>query len=146
MRDNMKETDQREKELETEIQSFEKDREKIRRIIGRIGGLPSGKARIINVIFITMVLAVFGMSLIWGGRIRFFMIELGILLLSLKLVYFLESHIRLNHFQFWILSSLEWRVDKVDKRLRDLSKTIISQQSGDESKEFVPSGDTEENV
>ena len=109
----------REKELESEIHSFQKEREKIRQIVGRIGGVPSKKARIINVVFVVLVLLVFGMSLIWGGRIRFFMIELGILLLSLKLVYFLESHIRLNHFQFWILSSLEWRLDKIDKKLRD---------------------------
>jgi len=146
MKGNAKENNLREKELETEIESFEKEREKIRKIIGRIGGLPSHKARIINVIFIILVLAVFAMSLIWGGRIRFFMIELGILLLSLKLVYFLESHIRINHFQFWILSSLEWRMDKLDKKLRDISKLLISQQSGVESKEFVPSEDAEENA
>ena len=112
----------REKELESEIDSFQKEREKIRQIVGKIGGMPSRKARIINVIFIVLVLLVFGLSLIWGGRIRFFMIELGILLLSLKLVYFLESHIKLNHFQFWILSSLEWRLDKIDKKLRDIFK------------------------
>ena len=146
MKDNIKENNLREKELETEIESFEKEREKIRKIIGRIGGMPSGKARIINVIFIILVLAVFAMSLIWGGRIRFFMIELGILLLSLKLVYFLESHIRINHFQFWILSSLEWRMDKLDKKLGYISKLLIGQESGDESKEFVPKEDAEDNA
>ncbi|MGB2630952.1 MAG: hypothetical protein WBD17_06990 [Candidatus Omnitrophota bacterium] len=75
-----------------------------------------------NIVFIVLVLAVFIMSIIWGGRVRFFMIEVGILLLSVKLVYFLESYIRLNHFQFWILSSLEWRLDQVDKRLKQLLK------------------------
>jgi len=113
---------EKEQELESEIRSFEKERENIRKIIGRIGGAPTPKTRLINVIFIILVLLVFGMSLVWGGRVRFFMIEAGILLLSLKLVYFLESHVRLNHFQFWILSSLEWRLDKIDKQLRDLVK------------------------
>ena len=117
-------TDVREKEqeLEAEIRSFEKERENIRKIIGRIGGIPSSKARIINIVFVVLVLTVFAMSIIWGGRIRFFMIEVGILLLSLKLIYFLESHMRLNHFSFWILSSLEWRLDKIDKKLKDLLK------------------------
>jgi len=114
---------QRERELESEIRDFEKERKNIRRIIGKIGGTPSPRARWINIIFIVLVLAVFAMSLVWGGRVRFFMIEVGILLLSLKLVYFLESHMRLNHFQFWILSSLEWRLDKIDKKLRDLAET-----------------------
>jgi hypothetical protein len=113
---------EKERELESEIRSFEKERENIRRIIGKIGGVPTGKGRVINVIFIILVLAVFAMSIIWGGRIRFFMIEVGILLLSIKLIYFLESHMKLNHFQFWILSSLEWRLDKIDKTLKDLVK------------------------
>jgi len=111
-----------EDELESEIRSFEKDKEKIRRIIGRIGGIPSETARIVNIVFIVMVLGVFTMSIVWGGRVRFFMIEAGILLLSLKLVYFLESHMRLNHFQFWILSSLEWRLDKIEKKLKEILK------------------------
>ncbi|MGB2600387.1 MAG: hypothetical protein WBD00_00360 [Candidatus Omnitrophota bacterium] len=113
---------EKERELESEIRSFEKERENIRRIIGKIGGVPTGKGRVINVIFIILVLAVFAMSIIWGGRIRFFMIEVGILLLSIKLIYFLESHMKLNHFQFWILSSLEWRLDKIDKTLKDIVK------------------------
>ncbi|MBD3426482.1 MAG: hypothetical protein GF409_04565 [Candidatus Omnitrophica bacterium] len=113
---------EKERELESEIRNFEQERENIRRIIGKIGGAPTKKGRLINAVFIVMVLAVFAMSIIWGGRVRFFMIEVGILLLSIKLIYFLESHIRLNHFQFWILSSLEWRLDKIDKNLKELMK------------------------
>ena len=114
---------QKEKELESEIRDFEKERANIRRIVGRIGGKPSRKARIINVVFIILVLAVFALSIIFGGRVRFFMIEAGILLLSIKFVYFLESHMRLNHFQFWILSSLEWRLNKIDKDLKEVLKS-----------------------
>lgn len=29
---------------------------------------------------------------------------------------------RLSHFNFWILSSLEWRLDKIDKRLKEVSE------------------------
>ena len=116
---------EKERGLEDEIKDFETERENIRKIIGRIGGVPSPKARLVNIVFILLVLTVFTMSIIWGGRIRFFMIEVGILLLSIKLVYFLESYIRLNHFQFWILSSLEWRLDQVDKRLKQLLKINV---------------------
>ena len=116
------ETREKEQELEAELRSFEKDRDNIRRIVGRLGGLPTGKARIVNVIFIILVLAAFAGSIVWGGRMRFFMIEVGIFLLSIKLIYFLESYMRLNHFQFWILSSLEWRLDKIDKKLKEMTK------------------------
>jgi len=115
---------QKERELEDEIRSFEKERERIRNIIGRIGGRPSTKARTINITFIILVLAVFGCSIVYGGKVRFFMIELGILLVSLKLIYFLESYIKLNHFQFWVLSSLEWRLDKIEKRIKDLARRV----------------------
>jgi len=118
---------QKEKELEDEIRSFEKERERIRNIIGRIGGKPSTKARAINTTFVILVLLVFGLSIVYGGKVRFFMIELGILLVSLKLVYFLEAHMKLNHFQFWVLSSLEWRLDKIERKLRDVSKKLFSE-------------------
>lgn len=121
---------EKERELEAEIRSFEKEREKIRGIVGKIGGSPGSMARLVNVVFIGMVLAVFGMSLVWGGRVRFFMIEVGILLLSVKLIYFLESHMRLNHFQFWILSSLEWRLDQMDKKLKRLLSASLGDPGG----------------
>ena len=117
----------KERELQEEIRSFEKERENIRNIIGRIGGKPSTKSRAINMTFIALVLAVFGFSIVFGGKIRFFMIELGILLVSLKLIYFLESYMKLNHFQFWILSSLEWRLDKIEKKLKEMDRKITAE-------------------
>ena len=125
-----RDTREKEQELEQEIQSFEKDRDNIRKIIGKIGGIPTNMARMVNVIFVVLVLAVFALSIVYGGKIRFFMIEVGILLLSLKLVYFLESQMRLNHFQFWILSSLEWRLDKIDKKLKEISKNEKKETTG----------------
>jgi len=118
--------------LEEEIESFEQDRENIRKIIGKIGGTPTGTTRIVNIVFIILVLAVFAMSIMSGGKVRFFMLEVGILLLSIKLVYFLESYMRLNHFQFWILSSLEWRLDKIDKNLKQMSNVIKEKEKSNE--------------
>ncbi|MFH1846809.1 MAG: hypothetical protein ABH869_04555 [Candidatus Omnitrophota bacterium] len=69
------------------------------------------------------------MSILRGGRIRLIMIEIGILLLSLKLVYFLEAHTMLNHFQFWILSSLEWRLDRIDKDLRQIAQKSANKEA-----------------
>jgi hypothetical protein len=117
---------EREQELRDEIKDFESERDNIRKIVGTIGGTPTGRARKVNIVFAVLVLAVFAMSLIWGGRVRFFMLELGILLLSIKLIFFLESFMKVNHFQFWILSSLEWRLDKVHKKLNELAKEIRS--------------------
>ncbi|MBD3379701.1 MAG: hypothetical protein GF408_04480 [Candidatus Omnitrophica bacterium] len=113
---------EKEKGLEEEIRSFEEERENVRKIIGRIGGVPDTRTHIINFCFAVLVISVFALSIIWGGRMRYLMIEVGILLLSLKFIYFLASHTRLNHFQFWILSSLEWRLDKIEKSLKEINR------------------------
>jgi len=110
-----------ERELESEIKDFEEEREKVRTIVGKIGGMPTKTTRLINIIFIGLVLFFFGVSLVSGGNVRFMMLELGILLLSIKLVYMLESNMKVSHYQFWILSSLEWRLDKIDRKLRDIA-------------------------
>jgi len=131
MNDNRNEGDIKGKEsgLESEIRDFEQERENIRRIIGKIGGVPTNKSRIINFVFIILVVVVFALSIIYGGRMRFFMLEVGIFLLSIKLIFFLESYMRLNHFQFWILSNLEWRLDKLDKSVKELTKRIDEKNS-----------------
>jgi ABC-type multidrug transport system fused ATPase/permease subunit len=128
---------EKQKELEAEIRDFEKERESVRNIVGKIGGKPAFKTRLVNVIFMVLVLVVFALSILYGGKVRFFMIEVGILLLSLKLVFFLESQIRLNHFQFWILSSLEWRINKLDKRMRDLKDLAEKKNCREEKEENV---------
>ncbi len=131
MRDHFKE---KERELEAEIDDFAKERENIRKIMGKVGGMPTHGARVINAVFVVLVLLAFALSIVYGGKMRFFMIEVGILLLSLKLVYFLENHMRLNHFQFWILSSLEWRLDKMDKNQKKMMAKLESME-GTETKD-----------
>ena len=52
------------------------------------------------------------------------MIELATVTLSLKIIYFIHAQMRVNHFEFWILSSLEWRVNEIMKQLRHIRKQV----------------------
>ena len=43
------------------------------------------------------------------------MIEVGIGLISLKLILMMHDQAKVNHFILWILSSLEWRINAIHK-------------------------------
>ncbi len=45
------------------------------------------------------------------------MIEAGVVLLSLKFVYLIHKQARVNHFQLWIMSSIEWQINDLSKRI-----------------------------
>jgi hypothetical protein len=44
--------------------------------------------------------------------------------LSIKIIYLIHAQMRVAHFEFWILSSLEWRINEVMKQVRQLRKDM----------------------
>lgn len=110
--------------LEEEIEEFKKQREKVRQIVGQIGGKPTFMKKIFNVIFILLVVVCFALSLIAKGRTEFLILEVLVLLVSAKFIYFLFLQAKITHFQFWILSSIEWRVNDIIKKLNDIDKRL----------------------
>ncbi len=111
-------------QLQEEIKQFLKEKEKIRSIIGKIGGRPTRNDEIINIMFITLVLASFIGSIMLSGIWKTLAIDFAILLISLKISYMLYSASKVSHFQFWILSSIEWRINQMEKELRDIQKSL----------------------
>jgi len=107
----------REKEgtLAEEIEDFKREKERIRSIIGRIGGVPGARKKLLNAIFGIVVATCFAISLGTHGRLVLTMIELGIVLISLKIMYLLYTFSKQMHFMFWILSSIEWRLNEINK-------------------------------
>jgi hypothetical protein len=51
-------------------------------------------------------------------------LEVGIFLLSLKIFLLLHNEVKVNHFQFWMLSSLEWRMNDISKRLMRMDSSF----------------------
>ncbi len=109
--------------IEEEIAHFIREKERIREIIGRIGGKPTIGVRIVNIVIFILVIGCFIMSLVLHGKFVIFSIELGVLLLSIKLALFLNNQAKMNHFQFWILSSLEWRLNEIYKILKERERS-----------------------
>ena len=109
-------------DLRHELEQFQKEKDRVRAIVGKIGGVPKFRTKLINIIFIlVIVVSVIG-SIIGGERLRLLMIELATVTLSMKIIYMIHYQMRVNHFKFWILSSIEWRINEMAKQIKQLKE------------------------
>ncbi|MFZ2146414.1 MAG: hypothetical protein WAV28_04265 [Sedimentisphaerales bacterium] len=109
-------------DLKQELEHFQKEKERVRAIIGKIGGVPKFRTKLINAIFVIIIMASMVVSIIGGEQLRLLMIELATVTLSVKIIYMIHLQMRVNHFQFWILSSLEWRLNEGMRHIKQLKK------------------------
>jgi len=119
------------KSLEEELDQFRREKEKIRELVGRIGGATSNRRdRLINVVFIVAI----GLLLI-ADIVRHVLklsiplpplvsLELGVLLVSVKIIWMIHKQSRVEHFQFWILNSIEFRLNEVSRRIREIEERL----------------------
>jgi len=105
-------------DLRKELEHFQQEKERVRNIIGKIGGVPKFRTKLINGVFLLVIGASVVLSVFSGHELRLLMIEVATIALSLKIIYLIHCQMRVNHFQFWILSSLEWRLNEVMRILR----------------------------
>lgn len=109
-------------DLKKELEHFQNEKERVRAIIGKIGGVPKFRSRLINAIFIAVIAASVVVSILSGRELRLLTIEFALVALSLKIIYLIHCQMRINHFEFWILSSLEWRLNEIMKRIKKIEK------------------------
>jgi len=110
------------KDLKEELEHFQQEKERVRAIIGKIGGVPKFRTNLINAIFIAVIVISVILSIMGGEKLRVLMIELATITLSAKIIYLIHCQMRINHFEFWILSSLEWRLTELMRHVRQLKK------------------------
>jgi len=46
------------------------------------------------------------------------------LLVSIKIIWMIHKQGKLEHFQFWILNSIEFRLNDVSRRMKDIEKKL----------------------
>jgi hypothetical protein len=107
-------------DLKKELEHFQQEKERVRAIIGQIGGVPKFRTKLVNAIFIAIIVGSVVVSIIAGEKLRLLMIELATVTLSLKIIYLIHCQMRINHFKFWILSSIEWRLTEMRKEIKQL--------------------------
>jgi len=117
--------------LESELEQFKNEKEKIRNLVGQIGGKGSeNQDLIVNMAFLTIIIGLFIFDIL---RHLFhinlplpplFSIEVGVLLVSIKIIWMIYKQTKVEHFQFWILNSIEFRLNNLSKQMNELDQKL----------------------
>ncbi len=118
--------------LRTELEHYKRERERIRDIVGQIGGKTTRRRDFaVNMIFLVLVIGAFGFDLVRsfaGWEIPYLpphiWLEIAVLLVSLKIIWMIHMQMKVDHFQFWILSSIEFQINMLSRRLMDLEGSV----------------------
>jgi len=114
-----------EKELVKELEEFKKEKERVKKLLGNLGGSISHRNdMIVNGVFLVVVLTFFILEITTHFLPPFVSLEIGLLSLSIKIIWMMYSSHKVNHFQFWILNSIEYRVNQIDKKLNEMDKKL----------------------
>ncbi len=114
-----------EKELIRELEEFKQEKERIKNILGALGGTGSHrKEAVINMLFLCVVLVFFTLEVTTHFLPPFVSLEVGLLFLSVKIVWMMYNANKVSHFQFWILNSIEFRLNQLDKKMNDIDRKI----------------------
>lgn len=108
-------------DLKAQLEHFETEKERVRMIIGNIGGVPQFRTKLVNILFIVAVVAA-GIVSVLKEDWRLLMVELTTIMLSVKIIYMIHVQARVNHFKFWILSAIELRVIEMMDLVKQLKK------------------------
>jgi hypothetical protein len=114
-------------DLKQALESFKQEKEQVRAIIGKIGGMPSFHTKLINVVFIAVIL-VSGVVSVVSEDLRLLMVELTMVMLSVKIIYLIHCQMRVNHFKFWILSAIEWRISEMMVEIKQVKKELAQKK------------------
>jgi len=117
--------------LEQELEQFKAEKEKIRNIVGQIGGKNYDRQDlIVNIIFLGVIILLFILDILRHTlQIALplpplFSIEIGILLISIKIIWMIYKQIKVEHFQFWILNSIEFRLNNLSHQINSIEKNL----------------------
>lgn len=109
-------------EIQEEIEKFLEHREQIKKIVGNIGGKPTKNVKIVNTAFFILLVLTFTIPLLATSIPHIFALDIGLLLISIKIIYSLTQQARVNHYKFWILATLEWRPHDINSEIKKLKK------------------------
>jgi len=111
-------------QLREELKKFKEEKEEIRKLVGEIGGKNTVKRdKTISAIFIVAIILLFIVDILRHllhieiPLPPLFSIEIGILLVSMKIIWMIHQQSKVNHFEFWILNSIEYRLNDISNRL-----------------------------
>lgn len=118
-----------------ELEQFRKEKEKIRDLVGKIGGAASTKRnKAANIIFVSLIIGLLCLDILRhlvGVAVPLpplFSLEAGILLVSIKIIWMIHKQTKVEHFQFWILNSIEYRLNDISNKIQQIEKNTESKK------------------
>lgn len=118
----------REEHLREELDEFQKEKERIRSIVGQIGGANNSQHKMINLLFVVLIIALLILGVVLQKITLFLTLEVAVLLGIFKLIWMFYEAQRASHFRFWILNSLEYRINEVDRKVKKIEKILTKDQ------------------
>ncbi len=126
--------------LREELEHYRTEREAVRKIIGQIGGKSTRRTdRAVNIAFIVLVTLMFAFDIIrnivalhipYIPEMMF--LELAVLLVSVKIIWMIHRQSKVEHFQFWILNSIEFQMNTMARRMREVESLVRGGESREE--------------
>jgi len=107
-----------------EMEEFLREKETIRQIVGQIGGQPTTFSKVFNIVMMVMILSTLIAAPFLPENLELPAVEVGLVILSIKIFYLLHNEAKVIHFQFWMLTSLEWRMNDAAKRLARIDENL----------------------
>lgn len=127
-------TEQEQEVLLKELEAFSKEKDRIKKIVGKIGGSNNIQNKRVNTLLVFMVFTL----LFTGGVLEKISIELAmycsILIVLSKLIWILYEMKKANHFQYWILNSLEVKLNEISIKVRKIEKLLEEEKEKKEDK------------
>lgn len=125
---NTEELSRIEEEMIREIEEYNREKDKIRMMLGKIGGQSFSRVEmIVNGAFLTVILTLFILEMTTHFLPAFISLEISVLLVSIKIVIMMHNQYKTNHFQFWVLNSIEFKINTIHTDLRKLKKEVLIQ-------------------
>lgn len=117
-----------------ELEQFRKEKERIRMLVGQIGGKHSQRHdHLVNIGFILAMVILFLLDVsrhMFHMNIplpQMFSVELAVLLVSIKIIWMIHKGTKVEHFQFWVLNSIEFRLNDLSKHIREIEKKLSAE-------------------
>jgi len=122
---NKEELTRAEEAMLKEIEEYNQEKEKIRDMLGKLGGKNFSKVdSFVNILFLTIILTLFVLEMVTHFLPPFISLEISVLLVSIKIVVMMHHQYKTSHFQFWILNTIEFKINAMHTQIRELEKKI----------------------
>lgn len=125
---------ERDEHLRQELDDFKKEKERIRNIVGEIGGKNNKQHKIVSFVFIILIGILLVLGVVLGKITIFLTLEIVVVLGIFKIIWMFYESQRASHFQFWILNSLEFRLNEMDRKVKRIEKMLKEKENTLENK------------